>query len=89
MKAWEEAGLRFRMGPLSWHTHEDHKPSSQLLALEAAAVAVHLLETNTVIGRGPDAAFFLPPRRGHGRPDGSVRIVRSITQPSTISLYEI
>ena len=60
MKAWEEAGHHFRMGPLSWNTHEDHTPSSQLLALEATAMAIHLLETNTLTGRGPDAAFFLP-----------------------------
>lgn len=72
MKAWEEAGLRFRMGPFSWHTHEDHMPTSQLLALEAAAMAVHLLETNTLIGRGPDAAFFLPAPPG-ARPSGASR----------------
>jgi hypothetical protein len=60
MKAWEEAGHRFRMGPLRWHTHEDHRPGSQSLALEATATAIRLLETNALMGRGPDAAFFLP-----------------------------
>lgn len=60
MMAWEEAGHRSRMGPLSWHTHEDHTPSSQLLALEATSMAIHLLESNALTGRGRDAAFFLP-----------------------------
>jgi hypothetical protein len=63
MKAWVEAGHRFRMGPLSWHTHEDHQPSSQILALEATATAIRLLETNALVGRGPDAAFFQSDRR--------------------------
>lgn len=60
MKAWEEAGHRFRMGPLKWQTHEDYAPSSQRLALEATAMAIYLLETNILTGRGPDAALFLP-----------------------------
>ncbi|MFJ4030159.1 TniQ family protein [Paenarthrobacter sp. NPDC089989] len=60
MTAWNEAGLPFRLGLARWHTHEDHEPTTQLLALRAAAAAIHLLETNALTGRGPDAAFFLP-----------------------------
>lgn len=64
MKAWVEAGHPFRMGLLSWHAHEDHQPSSQILALEATATAIRLLETNTLIGRGQDAAIFRPAAPG-------------------------
>ncbi len=70
MTAWNEAGLPLRLGLARWHTHEDHVPTMQLLALEAAAAAIHLLEASALTGQGPDAAFFLP-RPPRGGADGS------------------
>ncbi|MCA4135308.1 hypothetical protein [Arthrobacter sp. M4] len=58
MWVWKEAGYPGRLGPLKWQPHEGYSIDSQLRNLEATATAIQLLESNALIGRGPDSAFF-------------------------------
>ena len=57
---WEETGYPVRAGQLVWRPHEDFPLVVQLRTLEAVAMAIHLLESKTITGRGPDAALFFP-----------------------------
>ncbi|SFU11474.1 hypothetical protein SAMN04487915_111128 [Arthrobacter sp. ov118] len=60
MRVWKETGYPLRAGPLKWHPHEDYPLDVQLRTLQATATAIHLLESKTLTGHGPDAALFLP-----------------------------
>lgn len=57
---WKEAGSPLRAGPLRWHAHEDYPLDVQLRTLQATATTIHLLESRTLTGQGPEAALFLP-----------------------------
>jgi hypothetical protein len=60
LRVWREAGFPLRAGPLRWRPHEDYPLDVQLRTLQATATTIHLLESRTLTGQGPDAALFLP-----------------------------
>jgi len=59
-RVWSEAGYRTRDGQTKWYPFEHQNPSLQLHTMEAAAIAVTLLESGTINGPGTEAALFRP-----------------------------
>ena len=58
-EVWQLAGHPVRAGQSMWRPFEAQSPQTQHRTLEAAAIAMDLLESGTLAGRG-DAALFLP-----------------------------
>ena len=58
-EVWQLAGHPVRAGQSMWRPFEAQTPQTQQRTLEAAAIAMDLLESGTLAGRG-DAALFLP-----------------------------
>ncbi|WP_232323043.1 TniQ family protein [Hoyosella altamirensis] len=70
-EVWERAGHPVRAGQHPWRPYEHLTDQQQTQSLEAAATAIHLLETRVLAGLGHEAALFLPPpnmTRDPGRP---------------------
>lgn len=65
-KVWEHSGHRIRAGQAKWQPIETLTPKKQEQTLEAAAVAMSLLETDNLTGQGREAGLFLP------EPDASI-----------------
>ena len=57
---WEHLDYPFRAGQTSWRPYERLTFIQQQHTLQAAAAAMHLLETGALAGRGSDAVLFLP-----------------------------
>ena len=58
--AEKRAGYPVRAGHSVWRPFEAQTPQTQERTLEASAIAMHLLETGDLTGRGDAAALFLP-----------------------------
>ncbi|WCE41882.1 TniQ family protein [Brevibacterium sp. BDJS002] len=65
-KAWERSGHPVRAGQAKWRPFETLTPQKQEQTLEAAAVAMCLLENDELTGQGREAGLFLP------EPDASI-----------------
>lgn len=59
-EVWQLAGHPVRAGQSMWRPFEAQSPQTQQRTLEAAAIAMDLLESGTLAGRGDAAALFLP-----------------------------
>lgn len=57
---WETAGHRVRAGQSMWKPYETSTWPVQAQTLEATAVAISLLHSGTVTGRGTSATLFTP-----------------------------
>lgn len=57
---WERSGHPLRAGQSQWRPYELLKPATQLQMLEAAAIAIDMIELNLLNPRGEQAALFLP-----------------------------
>lgn len=57
---WAEAGHRTRDGQSTWYPFERQSDTVQLHTIEAAAIAVTLLESGAIHGAGIQAALFRP-----------------------------
>lgn len=65
-EVWQSVGYPVRAGQSMWRAFEAQSPQTQERTLEAAAIAMDLLESGTLAGRGDAAALFLP------EPDASI-----------------
>lgn len=59
-EVWQRAGHPVRAGQVTWRPFEAQSPQTQECTLEAAAIAMDLLESGSLTGRGNAAALFLP-----------------------------
>lgn len=57
---WHRVGYPVRAGQTVWRPYEGLSIVRQQQTLEAAAAAMHLVETSVITGRGLDATLFLP-----------------------------
>lgn len=57
---WERSGYPVRAGLGLWRPYERLAVSLQLRVMEAAAMAIRMIETGDIVGRGTQAALFLP-----------------------------
>jgi hypothetical protein len=57
---WERCGYPVRAGLGSWRPYETLELSAQMRLLEAAAVAIRMIETRELAARGTEAGLFLP-----------------------------
>ena len=57
---WERCGHPLRAGQSLWHPYEILDPTIQLQMLEAAAIAIDLIESKVLSPRGEQAVLFLP-----------------------------
>lgn len=57
---WERCGYPLRAGLRSWRPYETLDLSAQLHLLEAAAVAIRMIETRELAAHGTEAPLFLP-----------------------------
>lgn len=57
---WAEAGHPTRDGQSTWHSYERQNETVQQHTMEAAAIAVTLLESGAIHGGGRQAALFSP-----------------------------
>lgn len=70
---WEQAGYRPRDGQASWRPYEQQTKTVQQHTMEAAAVAIVLLEKGSITGQGEDVELFQPIPQittGDGTPPG-------------------
>lgn len=72
---WDKTGRPVRAGQTAWHPYEAKPLDIQLSTLEAAATAIHLIETGDTAGRGTDAKLFLP------QPTPTIEDASSVSQP--------
>ena len=59
-EVWQLAGHPVRAGQSMWRPFEAQTPQTQQRTLEAAAIAMDLLESGDLTGRGDAAPLFLP-----------------------------
>lgn len=59
-RIWETCNHPFRAGKRIWRTYESFDLQTQLQMLEAAATAMHLIETKALTAHGAQAELFLP-----------------------------
>lgn len=86
---WEHLDYPFRAGQRSWRPYERLSFIQQQHTLQAAAAAMHLLETGVLTGRGPDAVLFLPEPETFVPPGRLVRKKPPVKQePSAAELMQ-
>lgn len=59
-EVWQRAGYPVRAGQAMWRPFETQTLQKQMRTLEAAAIAMRVLESGHLTGLGRDAALFLP-----------------------------
>ena len=64
-RIWETCNHPFRAGKRVWRTYESFDLQTQLQMLEAAATAMHLIETKALEAHGAQAELFLPEPEQH------------------------
>jgi hypothetical protein len=79
---WERCGHPLRAGQSLWHPYEILDPAVQLQMLEAAAIAIDLIESKVLSPRGEQAALFCQSRTP-GSPMACQRLCRKPSRSIT------